>query len=273
MSRCNEGGNFRPIAIANLKFKLISKIIVDKLVLVAPKLISQEQVVFVRWRSIVDCIGVTSKSINLLHKMDIRKAFDTLDWDFILHVLDAFGFIEKFCGWIHAILKSACLSSSVNGPLAGFIACSHGVRQGDPLSPLLFYLAEEVLSRGISKLVAEGKIRCFSGPSGFVMPSHTFYADDLMIFFPGSQRFSSKLDAPLLWIWLSLWSMAQPIKMQILSWRPLASPHLFCERCSWLFWKMFLASQLGPFPLHTYGYPCSLASLEKLIFVLLLTRS
>jgi hypothetical protein len=56
------------------------------------------------------------------------------------------------------ILKSATLSISINGKLHGYFCCKRGVRQGDPLSPLLFCIAEDVLSRNISKLVADGKL-------------------------------------------------------------------------------------------------------------------
>ena len=100
--------NFRPIAVANFKFKIITKILADRLASIAPKLISSQQCGFVKGRHIFDCIGVVSESVNILHKktfggnialkLDIRKAFDTLDWKFILDVLRAFGFCETFCG-------------------------------------------------------------------------------------------------------------------------------------------------------------------------------
>lgn len=67
------------------------------------------------------------------------------------------------------------------------------MRQGDPLSPLLFCLAEEVLSRGISKLVDDGLLQLMSGPRGMRMPSHVLYADDIMIFCRGSKKSLSSL--------------------------------------------------------------------------------
>ncbi|XP_058775629.1 uncharacterized protein LOC131649906 [Vicia villosa] len=74
------------------------------------------------------------------------------------------------------------MSISVNGSLHGYFRCTRGVRQGDPLSPLLFCLAEEVLSRQISKLVEDNKLSLMQGSRGVNFPSHCFYADDIMIF-------------------------------------------------------------------------------------------
>lgn len=59
---------------------------------------------------------------NLALKVDIRKAFDTLDWNFLLKVLHAIGFNHTFCNWIESILKSAKLSFSVNGKPVGFLS-------------------------------------------------------------------------------------------------------------------------------------------------------
>ncbi|XP_019460143.1 PREDICTED: uncharacterized protein LOC109359903 [Lupinus angustifolius] len=95
---------------------------------------------------------------------------------------------RKFTDWIKTILHSAKLSINVNGQSVGFFSCRRGVRQGDPLSPLLFCLAEDVLSRGISKLVLEGQLCPISGPSNLYTPSHVLYDDDILIFYKGIKR-------------------------------------------------------------------------------------
>ncbi|GAU38423.1 hypothetical protein TSUD_396030 [Trifolium subterraneum] len=186
---------YRPIAMANFKFKIISKILADRLASIMPSLISEEEMGFIHGRDIKDCLCIASEAANLLHnksyggnlalKIDISKAFDTLEWSFLLKVLKRFGFNEIFCNWINVILQSAFLSVSINGKAHGYFNCSRGVRQGDPLSPLLFCLAEDVLSRSISKLVAEGKLDLIKGTRSFSVPSHSFYADDLMILCKG----------------------------------------------------------------------------------------
>ena len=187
---------FRSIAMANFKFKVISKIIADRLASILPSIVSSNQKGFIKGRNIKDCLCLASEAINLLDKkayggnlalkIDITKAFDTLDWGFLLKVLSCFGFNQTFCNWIASILSSASLSISINGMQQGYFNCSRGVRQGDPPSPLLLCLAEEVLSRGITKLVEEGKIKLISGARNTQIPSHCFYADDIMIYCRGN---------------------------------------------------------------------------------------
>jgi hypothetical protein len=98
---------YRPIAMANFKFKIISKIIADRLANIMPSLISEEQMGFIHDRNIKDCLCIASEAVNLLHnksfggnlalKIDISKAFDTLEWPFLLKVLNCFGFNDTFC--------------------------------------------------------------------------------------------------------------------------------------------------------------------------------
>jgi len=191
-SNADTVNQYRPIALANFKFKIISKILADRLAPIMPHIILEEQRGFIKGRNIKDCICLTSEAVNLLNKkafggnmackIDISKAFDTLDWSFLMQVLLKFGFNTKFCSWILTILESAKLSVSVNGKQHGFFSCKRGVRQGDPLSPLLFCIAEDVLNRSISKLVMNGKVELIKASRNQCVPSHILYADDVMIF-------------------------------------------------------------------------------------------
>lgn len=97
----------------------------DRLGSVTSHIIGPNQSAFIKGRSIVDPITLTSECVNLLDrkckcgniaiKFDIKKAFDTLDWNFLLRVLTAFGFAPSFVTFVHNILRSAHLSVSVNG--------------------------------------------------------------------------------------------------------------------------------------------------------------
>ena len=185
--------NFRPIALANFQFKIITKILADRVGLVASKIVLVHQRGFIPGTHIQDCIMTASKVVNTLHKktyggnlalkIDVRKAFDTLNWSFLLYVLKCFGFNQCFCNWISTILHSAKLSVSINGKAVGFFKCTRGVRQGDMLSPLLFCIAEEVISRGLEALTLDGSLTQIHASRGLLMPNHCLYADDILIFF------------------------------------------------------------------------------------------
>jgi len=96
-----------PIALVNFKFKILSKILADRLATILTNKISKEQRGFINGRNIKDCIALTSETINILDKksfrgnlalkIDVSKAFDTLRWDFLVKVLMCFGFSETFC--------------------------------------------------------------------------------------------------------------------------------------------------------------------------------
>lgn len=97
---------YRPIALANFQFKIISKVLADRLAEIVPSIVSENQRGFINGRSINERICITSEAIKLLNKksfggnvaikFDIKKAFNTLDWGFsFINVLHSFGFDEK----------------------------------------------------------------------------------------------------------------------------------------------------------------------------------
>ncbi|KAK9943242.1 hypothetical protein M0R45_008856 [Rubus argutus] len=164
----------------------------DRLALVASRIISPNQS---EGRSITDpikCIHLLDRKCkhgNIAIKFDIRKAFDTLDLCFLLRVVTSFGFAPSFVNGIDSILRSAYLSVNVNAQSYGYFTCSRGVRQGDPLSPLLFCLAEEVLSRGLSLLVNNSKLKRIAALRTTSPPTHVLFADDVMVFIQGNARY------------------------------------------------------------------------------------
>lgn len=139
---------FRSISMTNFFFKIITKILADRFS-ITNRVISNQQYAFIKGRHMSDCIGIVSETINMMDKkclggniaikLDTVKAFDTLDWSFLLQVLTSFGFDKKFVFWVQAILAFARLSILVIGTPKGYFSCSRGVRQGDPLSPLLLF--------------------------------------------------------------------------------------------------------------------------------------
>lgn len=116
-------------------------------------------------------------------KVDITKAFDTISWDFLSYVLRCIGFSSRFIHLINGILGSACLSILINGSSHGFFSCSRGVRKGDPLSPILFCLAEEAIVRWLDFYIDFGKITVHKK-----LPRHLLYADNIMIFLEATRN-------------------------------------------------------------------------------------
>lgn len=121
-------------------------------------------------------------------KIDIRKAFDTICWDFVIKVLQAQGFPPIFVTWIRECISTPRFSVAINGELAGFFPGKKGLRQGDAISPYLFIMVMEVLSKLLEKAVEDGAFRVHPN---CLTPrvTHLLFADDLLVFTDGS-RFS-----------------------------------------------------------------------------------
>ncbi|KAK3223775.1 hypothetical protein Dsin_010800 [Dipteronia sinensis] len=90
--------------------------------------------------------------------------------------------------WIDSILSSWRLSVLINRVLKGYFHCSRGVRQGNPLFPLLFCIAEDFISRFLSRMVESSLLLPISSPRGLVAPTHLFYANDVLIFYRGTVK-------------------------------------------------------------------------------------
>jgi hypothetical protein len=186
--------DFRPISLIGSIYKLLAKVLANRLKGVLDKLISESQNAFVGGRKILDsvlianeCLDSRLKSRNpgVICKLDIEKAYDHVNWSCLLYLMERMGFGRRWRLWIEACISSVQFSVLVNGSPEGFFSSSRGLRQGDPLSPLLFLLMMEVLSRMLSKMEEEGLIQGFRAGSNAVdglCISHLLYADDTILF-------------------------------------------------------------------------------------------
>lgn len=125
-------------------------------------------------------------------KIDISKAFDSVQWDFALNTLAALDFPEPFIHWIRLCITTTSFSIQVNGELAGFFRSKRGLRQGCALSPYLFFMCMNVLSCLIDKGAVEKRIGYHPKCKNIQM-THLCFADDLMVFMDGHRRFSKIL--------------------------------------------------------------------------------
>jgi hypothetical protein len=123
-----------------------------------------------------------------LIKLDFTKAFDTIEHDSIIDIMKQLGFSNQWLNWISKILASASTSVLINGVSGKSLQCKRGVRQGDPISPLLFVLAADLLQHIINKAHAQELLK-LPIPSyenvGFPIIQ---YADDTLIFLEASQK-------------------------------------------------------------------------------------
>ena len=120
-------------------------------------------------------------------KIDLSKAYDRVSWLYLRMLLTHVGFCYEFVRWIMACISSVSFAVLINGVASPFFQAGRGLRQGSPLSPLLFLLVAEGLSRFILASKAEGSFRGIA-ISQVLYITHLLFVDDIMIFTNGSRQ-------------------------------------------------------------------------------------
>ena len=149
---------YRPIALCNVYYKIISKILTRRLQPLLGSIISENQSAFVKGRAISDNVLITHEVLHFLKsskaekrcsmavKTDMSKAYDRLEWSFIQLVMQRLGFHPRWISLVMQCVSSVTYSFLINGLSRGRVSPSRGIRQGDPLSPYIFIMCSEVLS-------------------------------------------------------------------------------------------------------------------------------
>ncbi|KAL5575991.1 hypothetical protein UlMin_017690 [Ulmus minor] len=195
---------FRPISLCNVLYKIISKMLANRLRKVMDYIISEEQSAFIPGRLISDnaiigfeCLHAIkrrkTKKNYLALKLDMEKAYDRVEWDFIRKVMEKLGFSVGWTKKIMACISSVSYSFQFNGQKFGHLTPSRGLRQGDPFSPYLFLLCSEGLSSLLHHYEQARKLqglKCgLRGPT----ISHLLFADDSLLFIEAKTNACSAL--------------------------------------------------------------------------------
>nr|GEU37546.1 cysteine-rich receptor-like protein kinase [Tanacetum cinerariifolium] len=158
--------DFRPISLIGSIYKIIAKILTNRLVGVLGDIINEVQSAFIEDRHILDGPFILNKVFawckrkkkqTLLFKVDFEKAYDSVRLDFLDDILCKFGFGEKWQKWIQCCLNSSKGSIIINGSPTGEFQFGKGLKQGDPLSPFLFLLVMESLHISFKRVVDAGR--------------------------------------------------------------------------------------------------------------------
>ena len=188
----------RSISLCNVLYKLVAKVLVNRMKDVLCRLISPSQANFVPGCCITNNIFLASEVLHCLKrrtrgrigdvalKLDISKAYDRVDWGFLQFMLRKMGFAEQWISWLMLCISTVGYSVFFNGTIVGSIVPGRGLRQGYPLLPYLFIVCVERLSTMIRDSKARGALHgcsvCRNAPS----ISHLFFTDDSYLFFKSS---------------------------------------------------------------------------------------
>lgn len=130
---------------------------------------------------------ISDDDAEIILFLDMAKAYDRLEWNFLYVVLSRFGFSAQWINLVKGMLENCWVSVLFRGVISGFFKSSRGLRQGDPLAPSLFILAEEALSRGLCRLFASNKLMLYNSPRSCPRVSHLLFADDILFFTNGNK--------------------------------------------------------------------------------------
>ena len=158
---------YRPICLLNVSFKIFTKVATIRLSSVADHVVRPSQNAFMQGRNILDGVGIVHETVHELHrkklngvilKIDFEKAYDKVNWSFLQQTLRMKGFSSEWCALIDSFVLGGSVAIKVNDDTGRYFQTKKGLRQGDPLSPILFNIVADMLAILIERAKSEGQI-------------------------------------------------------------------------------------------------------------------
>lgn len=196
---------FRPISLCNVIYKLVTKVLANRLKVILPDVVYENQSAFQAGRVITDNVLMAFETLHytknhqsgkagfMALKLDMSKAYDQVEWPYLEKIMQKMGFDEKWVALMMECISSVSYSILINGEPTNVIRPSRGIRQGDPLSPYLFLLCIKGLHSLLHQVATAGQIRgvsiCKKGPR----LTHLVFANDSLIFCRASMQECQKI--------------------------------------------------------------------------------
>ena len=189
--------DFRPISLVTNLYKIIVKVLSRHLRIVLYETIFGSLRAFVEGRQILDDVLIANEMVDekrrsgekgVVFKIDFEKAYDHMDWGLLDHVLDKKGFSPKWRSWKRDCLSSTSFAILVNGNAKGWVKVTKGLRQRDTLSPFLFTLVADVLSKMMIRVQEIGLTEGFIVGRDKTRVSLQQFTDDTIFFSKASQE-------------------------------------------------------------------------------------
>ena len=185
---------YRPISLFNVIYKIISKVLANRLKRKLTEIIDESQSAFVLGRLISDNVLVAFETMHNIDqrrkgkealmavKLDMSKAYDRVEWVYLEAMMRRMGFHERWISLIMMCVTIVEYSVLINEEAKGKINTTRGLRQGDPISPYLFLLCTEGLSAMLKKEESDGQIKGVVVYKGASHVSHLLFANDSIVF-------------------------------------------------------------------------------------------
>ncbi|KAJ9565118.1 hypothetical protein OSB04_001084 [Centaurea solstitialis] len=187
--------DYRPIACCSVLYKCIAKVLVERIKPFLGDLVSISQSAFIPGRKISDNILMAHELVVGYHlergpprcafKIDLRKAYDMVSWEYLFNMMMGFGFHPALVAWIKEMVSTTTFSIALNGETFGYFEGKRGIRQGDPLSPYLFTLIMEGFTMLFRQCIAEASAFGYHHGCAELEITHLCFADDLFVFTHG----------------------------------------------------------------------------------------